>query len=245
MGKIDDLTITKQTGTTLLLKTNGKYVDSDISFDISVQQATTAANTASADVDSESDSSGRNISDVIGTKDSSAPVSGYYIKMQAAGSGSSKVTGAGWVGTGALDTASTTVTRYFPVTAASITQNAPTVDSSGLVTATSTITAGYTPADFKSNTLQLTTVSSTTYTPTTSNQTISSGKYLIGDQTILGDANLIAGNIKKNIVIFGITGTLEDGSGVSVVETLDVHGGTIITITSDIVVNGEAEEVAF
>jgi len=46
-----------------------------------------------------------------------------------------------------------------------------------------------------------------TYTPTTSNQTIASGKYLAGDQTILGDANLIADNIKKNISIFGVTGT--------------------------------------
>lgn len=47
-----------------------------------------------------------------------------------------------------------------------------------------------------------------TYTPGTSDQTISSGQYLSGDQTIEGDANLVAGNILKDVEIFGVTGTL-------------------------------------
>ena len=46
-----------------------------------------------------------------------------------------------------------------------------------------------------------------TYTPGKSNQTIASGQYLSGTQTIKGDANLIASNIKKGVSIFGITGT--------------------------------------
>ena len=50
-----------------------------------------------------------------------------------------------------------------------------------------------------------------TITPTTSDQTIASGKYLTGTQTILGDQNLVAGNIKKDVVLFGVTGTLEEG----------------------------------
>lgn len=49
--------------------------------------------------------------------------------------------------------------------------------------------------------------SAQTYTPTTSNQTISSGLYLTGTQTILGDSNLVAGNIKQGVSIFGVTGT--------------------------------------
>ena len=48
-----------------------------------------------------------------------------------------------------------------------------------------------------------------TYTPGTSNQTIAAGQYLSGAQTIKGDSNLKAANIKKGVNIFGITGTWE------------------------------------
>lgn len=48
-----------------------------------------------------------------------------------------------------------------------------------------------------------------TYTPTTTDQTIASGQYLTGAQTIAGDANLLAANIVSGITIFGITGTGE------------------------------------
>lgn len=48
-----------------------------------------------------------------------------------------------------------------------------------------------------------------TYTPTTSNQTIAAGQYLSGAQTIAGNSNLKAANIKKGITIFGVTGTFE------------------------------------
>lgn len=47
--------------------------------------------------------------------------------------------------------------------------------------------------------------SAQTYIPTTTNQTIESGQYLSGTQTILGDANLIASNIKKDVVLFDDT----------------------------------------
>ena len=46
-----------------------------------------------------------------------------------------------------------------------------------------------------------------TITPGTSNKTIASGKYLSGTQTIKGDANLTAGNIRKGTSIFGVSGT--------------------------------------
>ena len=46
-----------------------------------------------------------------------------------------------------------------------------------------------------------------TYTPTTSDQVITSGQYLAGAQTVKGDANLIAANIKDGVSIFGVTGT--------------------------------------
>lgn len=55
-----------------------------------------------------------------------------------------------------------------------------------------------------------------TITPGTSDQTIASGKYLTGTQTIKGDANLVAANIKKDVQIFGVTGTHEGGGGESI-----------------------------
>ncbi|MBS6795469.1 MAG: hypothetical protein KH235_10800 [Oscillospiraceae bacterium] len=50
-----------------------------------------------------------------------------------------------------------------------------------------------------------------TYTPKTSDQSIASGQYLSGTQTIKGDANLVAGNIKSGVNIFGVTGTYAGG----------------------------------
>lgn len=47
----------------------------------------------------------------------------------------------------------------------------------------------------------------TTYTPGTTNQTITSGQYLSGTQTIAGDANLKAENIKSGVNLFGVNGT--------------------------------------
>lgn len=53
--------------------------------------------------------------------------------------------------------------------------------------------------------------SAATYTPKTTDQSIASGQYLSGTQTIKGDANLVAGNIKSGVNIFGVTGTYAGG----------------------------------
>ena len=58
----------------------------------------------------------------------------------------------------------------------------------------------------------VTRISSHIYTPTTTDQVINAGQYIDGVQRILGDANLIAGNIKKDVSIFSITGTYEGQS---------------------------------
>ena len=50
-----------------------------------------------------------------------------------------------------------------------------------------------------------------TYTPGTASQTISAGQYLSGAQTISGDADLVAGNIKSGVNIFGVTGSFSGG----------------------------------
>ena len=233
--KLADITLAKQSGTTLTLNTEGKYVASDVQFGLSAKSATIVAGTANADVDiSSTDSSsigGVNISASIGEKATSEPTSGYYICLIASGSGRSQVSEAGWVGTGSLSAASTTATKYFPITAATITQNAPTIaNSTGVVTATVKTTAGYTPASntAATNTLQLTTKAAETYNTSTSNQTISANRWLTGAQTIraVTTSNIDAANIKDGVnVLVGdagssgriknVTGTFTDASTVS------------------------------
>lgn len=48
-----------------------------------------------------------------------------------------------------------------------------------------------------------------TITPGTSAKTIAAGRYLSGTQTISGDSDLRASNIKSGVNIFGVTGTFE------------------------------------
>ena len=88
------------------------------------------------------------------------------------------------------------------------------VDNAGKITAKVEQTAsGYVEAGSKSATKQLTTKGAATITPGTSDQTIASGTYLTGAQTIKGDANLVAGNIKSGVSIFGVAGSFEGSGG--------------------------------
>ena len=50
--------------------------------------------------------------------------------------------------------------------------------------------------------------SAQTYTPGTSDQTIGSGQYLSGTQTIKGDSNLVGSNILFGKSIFGVSGSV-------------------------------------
>ena len=67
--------------------------------------------------------------------------------------------------------------------------------------------------------------SAQTYTPTTSSQTIASGQYLSGAQTVQGDANLVSSNIRSGVSIFGVSGSLVIGE--PLVHFVD-YDGTII-----------------
>lgn len=106
-----------------------------------------------------------------------------------------------------------------------VTQATPTISitSGGLIHVIASQKAGYVSAGNKTNAKQLLAQGAAEYTPSTSDQTISSGIYLTGTQTIKGDSNLVPDNIKSGTSIFGVTGTYEGGSSGSGV---DVSGVT-------------------
>ena len=95
--------------------------------------------------------------------------------------------------------------------------NTLTLTKTGVST-TPTVTAGYVASATSSTatvtlTASVTTKAAATITPGTTNQTIASGTYLTGTQTISGDADLVAGNIKSGVQIFGVTGTYTGSGG--------------------------------
>ena len=98
-----------------------------------------------------------------------------------------------------------------------------TVSSAGLITA-QVGTSGYLASGTK-KTKQLTTQAAKTWTPTTSDQSIASGRYLTGKQTIKGDSNLIAENIRDGISLFGVLGTMVEG-----IDLLSIFGYTKISV---------------
>ena len=115
--------------------------------------------------------------------------------------------------TKAVSAGSATAPATISGTSASVSTGTNTLTLSKTISVTPSVTAGYVSAGTAGNsavslTASVTTKGATTYTPTTSNQTISSGTYLTGAQTISGDANLVAANIKSGVSIFGVSGSL-------------------------------------
>lgn len=68
-----------------------------------------------------------------------------------------------------------------------------------------------------------------TFTPTTTNQTISANQYLTDVQTIVGDADLVASNIRHDTNIFNILGTF--GMKMESIENAPSERGTTISFT--------------
>lgn len=102
-------------------------------------------------------------------------------------------------------------------TSASVSTGTNTLTLSKTVSVTPSVTAGYVSSGTAGNasvslTASVTTKAAATITPGTSNQEIASGTYLTGKQTISGDANLVAANIKSGVSIFGVSGSLSSAT---------------------------------
>lgn len=75
-----------------------------------------------------------------------------------------------------------------------------------------------------------------TYTPKTVSQTIAKGQYLSGNQTIQGDENLKASNIKNGVSIFGVRGNCYsiEAKG-NVINTISIDGQKVKIYFKDLI----------
>ena len=99
-------------------------------------------------------------------------------------------------------------------TSASVSTGTNTITLTKTVSVTPSVSAGYVASGTAGNssvslTASVTTKGATTYTPTTSDQTIASGTYTTGAQTIKGDTNLVGSKIVAPYSIFGVEGTAQ------------------------------------
>ena len=139
---------------------------------------------------------------------------------------------------GSAATPATTISLYPTITVGNDGTITASVNTTSSVTPTvvpgyvSSGTAGTITVDGESIEY-LTTQSAQTITPTTTDQTIASGKYLTGTQTIKGDANLVAGNIKNGTMIFGVTGSYVGGGTPTLQSKTVTPSGSTISVTPD------------
>ena len=136
-------------------------------------------------------------SDISASGDTVTVPAGYYSSQQ----------------TKSVSAGSATAPATISGTSATVSTGTNTLTLSKTISVTPTVTAGYVSAGTAGNssvslTASVTTKGAATFTPGTSDQTIASGTYLTGAQTISGDANLVGSNIKSGVSIFGVAGQL-------------------------------------
>lgn len=135
--------------------------------------------------------------DITASGDTVTVPAGYYSSQQ----------------TKSVASGSATAPATISGTSASVSTGTNTLTLSKTISVTPTVSAGYVSAGTAGNssvslTASVTTKAEATITPSTSNQEIAAGTYLTGKQTVSGDANLVAANIKQGVSIFGVNGSL-------------------------------------
>ena len=198
------LTLTKTVSVTPSVTTAG-YVSSGTAGNSSVS-LTASVNTRSS-------------SDLSASGDTVTAPAGYYAsqatKSVAAGSA----------------TAPATITG----TSATVSTGTNTLTLSKTISVTPTVSAGYVSSGTAGNssvslTASVNTRSSSDLTASTLTVTAPAGYYANAATKTLSDENLSAGNIKKDVVIFGVTGSYEGGGGGT--ETIIIPEQTI-TVSSN------------
>ena len=99
-------------------------------------------------------------------------------------------------------------------TSATVSTGTNTITLQKSVSVTPAVTAGYVASGTAGNstvklTASVTTKAAATITPGTTDQTIASGTYLTGAQTIKGDGNLKSSNIVAGVSIFSVSGSAQ------------------------------------
>lgn len=231
--KIDDLTITKGTGTVLTLNAGGKYVADNSFFNIDVRQGIGAVTVASTDASVESDASGRNISGVIGQKTTSAPATGYYLKVQASGTGESTITTAGWLDTGSMGTATATSDKYFAVSAA-----AAVISGTNTITPSASITGTNITLSNTNNGISVTATGGGSAAASASASSTQAGYVPSGETMCSGTINASSKTTTATSYISGVTlGIPASGTNTFAI-TLPNGSNDTITLTITVDTNG-------
>ena len=233
-----EVTLAKQIGTLLTLYTDDTYCDRDVQFTLNVQSGAGAANTASADASVESTSGsagGTNISGVIGTKTTSEPSSGYYIRVKATGSGSSKVTTAGWLDTGAMGTASANATMFFPVAEATA-----SFSGTNTVTPSASVSGSNVTLSNTNNGISITATGGGTAIASASVVSQTAGYVPSGETVGSGTVNAPSSTTTASTYLSGVTLTAPN-SGTRSFSVTVPNGATTQTVTFTVDSNGNVK----
>lgn len=125
-----DITITRKLNTLVTMTTDSKYVDKNIQLSLNAQSGV-AALTASASsvIESTAGTTATNVSGIVGTKSSTEPSSGYFIRVKSTGNSGINITTPGWLASGDVSSASANTTDYYQIYASTV-----TVSGSNIVT---------------------------------------------------------------------------------------------------------------